>query len=387
MTVSSPTHVESLASLGLAEVREAFVTWIADNADRLNQFRGLHGDMDSVFAKLSELQRLLYDTGWIRLGWPANLGGLGGTLGLRGMISEELAAAGYPPPFSFATQEVLGPAVARFAPQELAAELIPRLLRGDEKWCQGFSEPGAGSDLASLRLRATDEGDSWRLNGEKIWTSWAKFADRCVLLARTGEPGSGHRGITAMVLDMDTPGIEVRPLPSIAGDDEFCSLYFDDVVVPKTRTLGEVNGGWAVAMFVLANERGAAAWQRQAWMGWRLGTLVDEAPGLDAAVAGEAFELIYGLRLLSRRTLRTLDRGESPGVLPSFDKILMSTAEKYLFDAAVEAMPGRILLGEDPGAASWRGEYLYSRASSIYGGTAEIQRNIIADRVLGLPKD
>jgi alkylation response protein AidB-like acyl-CoA dehydrogenase len=379
-------NLEDLAHASLDDARSAFVAWVAENSSTLDEFRGLHGDMDETFAKLSELQRILYDAGWIRLGWPPELGGLGGTLALRGMVSEELAAAGYPPPFSFATQEVLGPAVARYATPELAAEVLPRLLRGEEKWCQGFSEPGAGSDLASLRVRATDEGEHWRVSGEKIWTSWAKFADRCFLLARTGAPESAHRGITAMLLDMDTPGIEVRPLPSIAGDDEFCSLYFDDVLVPKSRTLGDVNGGWAVAMYVLANERGAAAWQRQAWMNWRLGTLIDEAPDLAPVTAGEAYELIYGLRLLSRRTLRTLDRGESPGVNPSFDKILMSTAEKFLFDAAVEAMPERLLLDADPKSEGWRGEYMYSRASSIYGGTAEIQRNIIADRVLGLPK-
>lgn len=303
------------------------------------------------------------------------------------MVSEELAAAGYPPPFSFATQEVLGPAVAEYASPELASELLPALLRGDESWSQGFSEPGAGSDLASLQVRADDDGDHWVIQGEKIWTSWAKFSQRCVLLARTGDPHSGHRGITAMILDMDTPGIEVRPLPSIADEDEFYSLYFDNVKVPKSRTLGEANGGWAIAMKVLANERGAAAWQRQAWMNWRLGTLVEQAPELDPAIIGEAYELIYGLRVLSRRTLRTLDSGESPGVLPSFDKVLMSTAEKFLFDAALNAQPERLLIDNDAQAETWRTEYMYSRAASIYGGTAEIQRNIIADRVLGLPKE
>ena len=384
---STTMHASDLASADLATARAAFVGWIEENSEKLDDFRELHGTMEDTFAKLSELQRLLYDEGWIRLGWPTELGGLGGSLAHRGMVSEELAAAGYPPPFSFATQEVLGPAVAQYAAPELAAELIPALLRGDESWCQGFSEPGAGSDLASLKVRATDDGDHWVISGEKIWTSWAKFSQRCVLLARTGEPNSGHRGITAMILDMDTPGIEVRPLPSIADEDEFCSLYFDDVKVPKSRTLGKVNEGWAIAMYVLANERGAAAWQRQAWMNWRLGTLIEQAPELGSDVIGEAYELIYGLRLLSRRTLRTLVRGESPGVLPSFDKILMSTAEKFLFDTALDAVPEQMLLGSGPHAETWQTEYMYSRASSIYGGTAEIQRNIIADRVLGLPKE
>ncbi|HWD77326.1 MAG TPA: acyl-CoA dehydrogenase family protein [Kribbella sp.] len=368
------------------DVRAAFAEWLTANASDLAPFRHLSTDVDEVFETLSRLQRLLYTAGWIRLGWPETVGGLGGPLILRAVVSEELAAAGYPPPFSFGTQEVLGPAVARFAAPELAAEMLPRLLSGEETWCQGFSEPGAGSDLGSLRLRATDEGDAWRLNGEKIWTSWAQFARRCVLLARTGPVESAHKGITAVFLDMDTPGIEIRPLRSMNGDDEFCSLFFDDVLVPKARTLGEVNGGWAVAMFVLSCERGAAAWQRQAWLRWRLGTLPELAPDLPDATAGEAFELIQSLRLLSRRTLRSLSAGEQVGVLPSFDKLMMSTAEKFLFDAALRSAPGRVLLDEDEAARDLRSDYLYSRASSIYGGAAEIQRNIIAERVLGLPR-
>ncbi|MFC4000185.1 acyl-CoA dehydrogenase family protein [Prauserella oleivorans] len=387
MTAVAEGGVAGLANAAVDQVRAAFQQWLADNADKLAPFRHLSTEVDEVFAALSRLQRLLYSAGWIRLGWPAEVGGLGGPLALRAVVSEELAAAGYPPPFSFGTQEVLGPAVARFAPPELAAEALPRLLRGDETWCQGFSEPGAGSDLGSLRLRAVDEGDAWRVNGEKIWTSWAQFADRCVLLTRTGPPESAHKGITALFLDMDSPGIEVRPLRSMNGDDEFCSLYFDDVLVPKSRTLGEVNGGWAVAMFVLGCERGAAAWQRQAWMRWRLGTLVTDAPSVSDVTAGEAFALVHCLRLLSRRTVRSLSAGEQVGVQPSFDKLMMSTAEKFLFDTALHSAPETLLLSEDGPARDWRSDYLYSRASSIYGGAAEIQRNIIAERVLGLPRD
>lgn len=368
-------------------VRERFQAWLAEHADRLERFRELPTEPDRMVETLMELQRLMYEAGWIRLGWPEKLGGLGGAVALRGVVSEELAAAGYPPPFSFATQEVLGPAVARFAPEELAAQTLPRLLRGEETWCQGFSEPDAGSDLGSLRMRAVDEGDHWRINGEKVWTSWAQYADRCLLLARTGTPESAHRGITAMFVDMDTPGITVRPLVAMTGEADFCSLFFDDVLVPKDRTLGEVGGGWAVAMFILSCERGVAAWQRQAWMRWRLERLVAEAPELSDARAGEAFELVHALRLLSRRTLRSLSDGRSLGVLPSFDKLLMSTAEKYLFDAALETMPDTLLFGADGPARDWRNDYLYSRAASIYGGAAEIQRNIIAERVLGLPRE
>lgn len=367
--------------------RTAFRAWLSSNSAELGQFRETGGDVTEVFERLRHLQRMLFDSGWIRLGWPESIGGLGGTAILRSIVSEELAAAGYPPPFSFATQEVLGPAVAEFARPELAADVLPRLLCGDETWCQGFSEPGAGSDLASLRLRAVRTDSGWRVSGEKVWTSWAQFADRCVLLARTGSPDSAHRGISAFLLDMDTPGIEISPLRSMNGDEEFCSLYFDEVEIPEERLLGDVDGGWAVAMYVLAGERGAAAWQRQIWLRTRLNDLADAKASVIAdSVVGESLELLTALRLLSRRTVRALSAGVPVGSTTSLDKLAMSTAEKYLFDAALNGVGDDIVFGGDAAAKAWRNDYLYSRASSIYGGAAEIQRNIIAERLLGLPR-
>jgi alkylation response protein AidB-like acyl-CoA dehydrogenase len=171
------------------------------------------------------------------------------------------------------------------------------------------------------------------------------------------------------------------------GDDEFCSLYFDEVAVPSTRLLGEVDGGWAVAMHVLAGERGAAAWHRQIWLRTRLSELVDaKQRTVGDAVLGEALELLIGLRLLSRRTVRALSDGQPVGATTSLDKLAMSTAEKFLFDAALNGLNADIVFGGDTAAEEWRNDYLYSRASSIYGGAAEIQRNIIAERLLGLPR-
>jgi alkylation response protein AidB-like acyl-CoA dehydrogenase len=369
----------------VAQVREQFGVWLHENSEQLQELCAPGRDVAATFTAQRELQRLMFNSGWMRLGWPEEVGGLGGEMILRAVVVEELCAAGYPPPFSFGTQEVLGPAVARYAPRELAVELMPRLLRGDEIWCQGFSEPGAGSDLASLQCRAVADGDDWVLSGEKVWTSWAQVADRCLVLARTGDKASGSRGITAVMMDMDTPGIDLRPLVSMNGDAEFCSLYLDDVRVPQSRTLGEVGGGWAIAMTILASERGAAAWQRQTWMRARLHDLLRQVPDLPATVAGEAFELIHALRLLSRRTVRALSAGEDIGATPSFDKLLMSTAEKFLFAAALEHLGSSVLFDGDPVADGWRNDYLYSRASSIYGGAAEIQRDIVAGRILRLP--
>ena len=369
----------------VAEARTGFRTWLAENRAPLEQFRETGGELTEIFDRLRRLQRMLYDAGWIRLGWPESAGGLGGRRILRSIISEELAHAGYPPPFSFATQEVLGPAVAEFAPAELASVALPRLLQGEETWCQGFSEPGAGSDLASLRLQAVRVDGGWQVSGEKVWTSWAQLADRCLLLARTGPSDSGHRGISAFLLDMNTPGITVSRLRSMNGDDEFCSLFFDNVVIPEGRLLGEVDGGWAVATHVLAGERGAAAWQRQIWLRSRLDELAaDPAADVGDDAIGESLELLTALRLLSRRTVARLSADEPVGSTTSLDKLAMSTAEKFLFDVALAGKSADTVFGHPD--ENWRNDYLYSRASSIYGGAAEIQRNIIAERLLGLPR-
>ena len=377
--------------MDLGDFRAELRHWLADSASELDHFRRLPTDLDAQFVALRDLQRLLFDAGWLRWGWPEEMGGLGGSSLLRGVLSEELAAAGCPPPFSFGMMEVLAPAVARFAPA-IAAWALPLLLRGDESWCQGFSEPEAGSDLASLRLRATDDGDRWLVTGQKVWTSWAQYAQRCILLARTGTPEEAHRGITALFVDMDTPGVTVRPLRAMSGDAEFAEVFFDDVAVPKDRTIGAVGGGWAVTMYVLSCERGAVAWQRQAWMHRRLGDLLaaagppDGPGGRMAAWAGQTFADLYALRLASRRTFRRLDAGEIPGPDASIDKILMASAEQTLFDGAVEILPEALLAGDDADAGTWRSDWFYSRAATIYGGTSEIQRNIVAEHLLGLPR-
>ena len=380
-SVSAPVDPEADA----ATARMAFREWLKSNREQLDALRPTSADVSHVFEALRALQRLLHDAGWIRLGWPRDVGGLGGAPLLRSVVAEELAVAGYPPPFSFGTQEVLGPAVARFASRELAAEVLPRLLRGDEVWCQGFSEPEAGSDLASLQTRAVDDGEVWRVTGQKVWTSWAQVADRCVVLARTGAADSGRHGITALLLDMGATGMDLRPLVSMNGDAEFCEIWFDDVVVPRSRTIGSVGGGWDVAMTILASERGAAAWQRQTWLRTRLVDLLEQAH-LPAPAAGEAMELLHALRVLSRRTVRRLSDGAPLGVTPSFDKLLLSTAEKFVFDLALEHLPTEVLLETDDRSSGWRNDWLYARASSIYGGAAEVQRDIIAERVLGLPR-
>jgi alkylation response protein AidB-like acyl-CoA dehydrogenase len=384
------TAIDCLPSLqqdlSIVGVRAAFREWLGSQAAELAPFAHVGGGTQEVLEQLRGLQRLLYQAGWLRLGWPTWLGGLGGSLILRGLVSEELAAAGYPPPLSFAALEVLAPAVVDYGPRELADQVIPRLLSGKDLWCQGFSEPGAGSDLGAISTRAVDCGDLWRVSGQKLWTSWAAFSQRCFVLVRTGTPQSAHRGITALFVDMDTPGLSIRPFRSMTGDDEFAELFFDDVAIPKSRTIGEVNGGWKIAMAILGYERGAVAWQRQAWLHGRLRDALAVGAGHDARTAGEAFELLHALRLSSRRSLRRIAAGQLPGSDSSIDKILLSTAEQFLFDMVLGDQPAQVLFGQGPAADEWRRDILYSRAASIYGGAAELQRNIVAQRLLGLPR-
>jgi alkylation response protein AidB-like acyl-CoA dehydrogenase len=308
---------------------------------------------------------------------------------LRAYLGEALTSRDLVEPGIYSMTEVLAPTMIDYATPELAATMVPRLLRGDETWCQGFSEPGTGSNLASLSCRAVRTDDGWRVTGQKVWTSLAQFAQRCVLLTRTGSTESSHRGITALFVDMDTPGITVRPIETMHGSPEFSEVFFDDVLVPLDRALGGEGQGWSVAMDLLPFERSTALWHRAAFLHRRLQQLLSTAPtdALDPARVGEVTQLLYAFRARSRATQHRLHAGEQLGPETSIDKILVATAEQAVFDLVADGLATDLTIGDDAGSERWRSEFLYSRAATIYGGSAEIQRNIIARRLLDLGSD
>jgi alkylation response protein AidB-like acyl-CoA dehydrogenase len=345
--------------------------------------------IEDLFAREVAFRKILWDAGWTRLGWPEAVGGRGGDALLRGEVYEELCASGYPMPETLSVVEVLGPMMLEYA-RPLAERYLPKFLRGDEMWCQGFSEPNAGSDLAAIRTRAADNGDHYLLNGQKIWTTMGHLGDRCVVLARTGSLESAHRGITAFLVDMDSPGVEVRPIRAATGRNEFAELFFDDVAVPADRVVGDLNGGWAVAMYILQWERGMYGWQRQSLLHSQMDRLLTqlESPGGEAADRlGEAYLAIHSLRMTCRKTLRRLADGQNPGPEISVDKILLATAEQTTLDTVRDLLDPQVEIGDDESSVAWRREFIYTRSASIYGGAGEIQRNIVAERLLGLPKE
>jgi alkylation response protein AidB-like acyl-CoA dehydrogenase len=226
------------------------------------------------------------------------------------------------------------------------------------------------------------------VHGQKVWTSLAQYAQRCVLLTRTGTPESAHRGITAFFVDMDSPGITVRPIETMHGVPEFCEVFYDGVFVPGARVLGQVDGGWSVAMDLLPYERSTALWHRAAYLQRRLGQLVAAtSAALDPVAVGQATEILWAFRARSRATQRRLAAGETLGAETSVDKVLVAAAEQAVFDLVAEGLGAAVVLGDDPASGRWRAEFLYSRAATIYGGSAEIQRNIIARRLLDLGTD
>ncbi len=379
--------------MNVAEFRAGLQAWLADH----DLSPGPDHSLDGQVAQLARVRRALFDAGWIRYGWPAEVGGLGGPAVLRAVLGEEVAARDLAEPGIYSMIEVLAPAMISYARPPLAAQMVPLLLSGREQWCQGFSEPGSGSDLASLTTRAVPVngagnghsgggtgrragGGDWVVTGQKVWTSLAQYSARCVLLTRTAP---GHGGITAFFVDMDSPGITVRPLRTMHGVDEFAEVFFDDVVVPGDRMLGRPGDGWRLATDLLPYERSTCFWHRVAYLYTRLDRLLAETAIRDEAALGSAYLALHTVRCRSHATQRRLAAGERLGPETSVDKVLLATAEQQLYDTARDLLPGTVELTGSP----WQSEYLYSRAATIYGGTAEIQRNIIARRLLSLGKD
>ncbi|MGV0871313.1 acyl-CoA dehydrogenase family protein [Mycolicibacterium sp. XJ879] len=369
-------------SVGLRE-------WLASHTALLQHFREVIPlTIETRDALLRPLHRLLYDVGWIRWGWPADVGGFGGSVLLRGILHEELCRFGMRLPESMLLLETLAPVVIEYD-RPLAKRFVNELISGNKTWAQGFSEPEAGSDLASLRCSAQRDDRDYVINGEKIWSSSGHLADRCLLLARTGHPEERHRGLTFLLVDLDAPGITVRPISAASGRNEFAEIVFQDVRVSAERIVGQVGSGWEAAMYLLQWERGMYAWQRQADLHSVLGEALAE-PELARGAAtderiGAAYRILHALRMATRRTLGSLARAVNPGPGISVDKLLLSKVEQAVFEVVRELRYQAFEFGDRPADDALRADYFYARAASIYGGSAEIQRTILADRVLQLP--
>jgi alkylation response protein AidB-like acyl-CoA dehydrogenase len=340
--------------------------------------------LEQSAAHLAGLQALLFDTGWSRLGWPERAGGLGGDPRCRAALFQTLWDHDIQIPEPFCTLEILVPVLLVFAPH-LADELLPGLLRGDDTWAQAFSEPDAGSDMASLRTRMEPDGDGFRLYGQKVWSTFGHLSRRSILLARSGGPG--HKGLTMVLMDLDQDGADVRPIRAQDGDNHFSEIFLDGAYVPNERVIGELGQGWAVAMYMLQWERGAWGWLQQGRFHKRL----EQALGMagpeprHAASLGHAYTLMSALRLHTRNTVERLAREEQLGPEVSIDKLLLIDAETATWNAIREHIGPRFDVDHD---LEWlRHEYLFSRAAPIYGGSLEIQRTLVAQRVLGMPRE
>jgi acyl-CoA dehydrogenase len=338
----------------------------------------------------------LYRAGWNRYGWPEAAGGLGGDEIHRAVYYEELAYAMLPVPAQHWTLETLGPALLKFAPR-LAAEYLPAYLRGAEWWGQCFSEPESGSDLATLRTRAVDDDTGGLvINGQKIWTSQGPTATRLLVLARTGSPESRHRGLTMIMVDARSPGVTIRPIALASGRRELAEVFFDDVRVPRERVVGEVDGGWAVAMHLMQFERGMYGYAALTKVLTDLGRLRADIATYGASVAlRERFARVYvdvvSAQARTATTVRKLAERLPVGPASSVDKLLFSKAEKEVQNLIFDVRREWMIAGEGPGDPAEldnaRAGWWYSRAATIMGGTAEVQRGIIADHILQLPKE
>lgn len=379
MIAVSPLEDDQVGAALVAAIR----SWLDEHrADALAMTKSASGArLKDRIETFRPMQLSLYDAGLSRYGWPEPLGGLGGSPQLRGVLYDELYGAGISAPPAFELLEVIMPTLVHYSPA-LASQALTPFLRGEKSACQGFSEPDAGSDLASLRTKAEPAEGGYLVTGQKVWSTHGHVAHWCILLARTGSADSRHRGLTMFWVDLDTPGITVRPIECADGRDELTEIFFDEVFVPAERVIGQVGGGWDVAMYLLQFERGNYAWQRQAGMRATLARALTAAgSGSDPGRVGEAILATSALRARTRGTVVRLANDERLGPEASVDKLLLSAAERATQEAVRSLTWPSFDLDADP---ALQGEWLYGRVASIYGGAAEIQRDIVADHLLGL---
>jgi alkylation response protein AidB-like acyl-CoA dehydrogenase len=390
-------------SPGEQAFRDEVRNWIGHNlppewtVDRLEEL-----PQREAVACSRKWQERLGAAGWLGLAWPREYGGRGATLMEQAIYIIEAIAARAPMPADKIGLNLVGPALCEIGSPQQKQRFLGKILHGQMLWCQGFSEPNAGSDLASVQTKAVLEGDEWVINGQKIWSSDAPWADWCTLLARTNPQAPKHKGLSMLAVPMNRPGITVRPIKQVNTREEFAEIFFDNVRVPRDSLIGELGTGWNVTMRMLTYERGLytlveiprfeKAWRQEVEYcksTRRNGRLLVEDPTVRERLA-QAYANIQMMRLTNLRYITRYLRGIAPGEESSLMKLHWALTDQGLYDLAM-ALGGPsalAMLGAPRAICSghWTADYFYSRACTIYGGTQDIHRNLVAERIYGLPR-
>ncbi|MFA1710112.1 acyl-CoA dehydrogenase family protein [Peribacillus frigoritolerans] len=349
---------------------------------------------------LRDWQRKLYEGNWTGISWPKEYGGRGASLMEEVVYQQEMSRVKAPPELNLIGIGMVGPTLMQIGTAEQKSKYIPKILSGEEIWCQGYSEPNAGSDLAALQTRASKEGNSWIINGQKIWTSFAHLSDRCFVLARTDNTGKKHQGITAFLVDMHQEGIELRPIHQMNDQSDFNEVFFNDVVVKEEDIVGEINDGWRVSITLLMHERVTVA-RRIFDLQEQFNDLVkmaqtlkkNERPLIENPMVRSQLVDYYartrGQLLNYYRNLTMQIKNGHPGPEGSMSKLGYSDLGKEMFGYGVKLQGAYSTLWKEDSCVdpSWQRTYMTFFGYTIAGGTSEIQKNIIAERLLGLPKD
>ncbi|HYT13129.1 MAG TPA: acyl-CoA dehydrogenase family protein [Candidatus Nitrosopolaris sp.] len=335
-------------------------------------------------------QKKMYDAGYVGITWPKEYGGRGAGFMEQLIFNDEMIQAQAPEPINVIGLGMGGPVVIAHGTEEQKKRYLAPLLSAEEIWCQGFSEPNAGSDLSGLQTRAEDKGDHYLVNGQKVWTTLAHVAKWCMLVTRERKEANPRDGLTYLLVDMESPGIEVRPLAQITGDAEFNEIFFKDVTVPKSQILGEAGNGWAVAMTTLLHERGTLGMALATRAQITAAELADHARklgrGSDPLVRQKIAKYTIearALQLNGYRAVTAVKRNGIPGPEGSILKLMWSELNQQMAETAVDIAGAAGQVGDGEG---WTYQFLRSRANTIEAGTSEVLRNILAERVLGLPR-
>jgi alkylation response protein AidB-like acyl-CoA dehydrogenase len=371
--------------------------WLVDRLEgRFAKVRGRGGpgDEHELFEERWEWEQELGRDRWIGIGWPERFGGRELSLVEQVIFFEEYARAGGPGRVGLIGEGLLGPTLVHFGSEAQQARFLPGILGGTELWCQGYSEPNAGSDLGNVQTRAVLDGDEWVIDGQKVWTSLAQWAQWCFVLCRTDREAPKHKGISYLLVPMDQPGIEIRPIVQITGHSEFNETFFDGARTPRDHVVGEVNRGWEVAMGTLAFERGASTLGQQAGFEAELEAITaaarDNGAAREPVIRHRLADAWITLRIMRYHALRTMPMLEHGTVTPAtaVHKLFWASLHQAMGELAVDVMgTGGIVAGRDGELPRLTTMFLWSRADSIYGGSHEIQRNVIGERALGLPRE